>query len=268
VNLIRIVRHMSFSERISEARIIAQAPRIAQDEDYFYDHFVRRFSIYLSYLFWKLGVSANALTIIMSAARLMGSVCIVFDKLWLTLLGAFFWHLSFVLDRVDGEVARLGDQSTALGIYLDEMSHVFFSPLGLALGIHVCLKEWSLLNVISTFIVYSVWHWSKHTSCISRLVLGAKYGADVHKVETRGSNKKSVLSLFRFIIVQNFHINGQMYIIPTIIILNHVTKYDITSWFLHLYALFVLIYVGLLVLHDGYGAHRIDVHKSSCKQSK
>ena len=55
-----------------------------------------------------------------------------------TMIGLFLHHFSFILDAVDGEIARYTKKTSMKGVYLDLMSHVILQPLlimGIAIGV-------------------------------------------------------------------------------------------------------------------------------------
>lgn len=245
---------MRFSRKIEQARQIAQKTETTERGHSWYgEYFVNHFSIYLSYFFWKAGISANAVTITMGTAGLIGSVCMVFDRLWLTITGAILWQLWFVLDCVDGEVARLHHKESLFGVYLDDLTHIVVNPtFGLALGLRVCLKEWSIFNTLATFILYSGCHWKRGIPRIIFRTMVVKSGPTILERWTYRFNKKSVVSWLRFIAVESCGEVGQMLLISGIIIASYAVKYDIARWFLYSYTILFLGYLAGLTLRDGY----------------
>ncbi len=89
----------------------------------------------LAWLFYKCGVSANSVTVL---GMLLGLPAVA-----LNLRGHFYWaialfHVFFLLDCVDGTMARGTQSTSAVGAYLDDLSHyifhgLFFISLGLGL---------------------------------------------------------------------------------------------------------------------------------------
>ncbi|KPL20654.1 MAG: hypothetical protein AMJ75_11435, partial [Phycisphaerae bacterium SM1_79] len=68
--------------------------------------FVRRFSIYITWLFVKAGISANGTTFLGMLFGLIGVVLFIPHIFWLNVIGFFLVMLDNVLDCVDGEIAR------------------------------------------------------------------------------------------------------------------------------------------------------------------
>lgn len=89
----------------------------------------RYYSIYITWFFVKLGVSADAVTGLMALAGVAGPLLIIPHSLWLNLIGVFCLVAHTVLDCVDGEVARYNKVSSPRGIFLDHASHVLSWPL-------------------------------------------------------------------------------------------------------------------------------------------
>lgn len=254
---------LSFSEKICEARKIAQKPRLLLAGSWYSKYVMRRFSIYFSYFFWKVGVSANALTVASGVAGLLGSLCIALDNPRLTLLGAVLWQIWFLLDDVDGEVARLRSQPSLLGAYLDELTHILVNPtFCLALGIHVCLKSLSAINILATIILYVSF---TATRQIKRVAGDITRGRDVEQppqVSAMPFQVKSPRFWLRFSVAQCFTEIGQMYLIPAVILLDVVIARDITSAFLYLYALLFVAYMFAFVIRGGCTVRKADRERS------
>jgi hypothetical protein len=64
------------------------------------------FSIYFTWLFVRLGVSANAVTLLMTCLALSGGVLFAIDSHLCHILGGLVYLFAYFLDWVDGEVAR------------------------------------------------------------------------------------------------------------------------------------------------------------------
>lgn len=84
----------------------------------------RWFSIYFTWLFVKLGISANTVTFMMILSGLAGFALSLPHLLWVNIAGAVLLLMGEVLDCVDGEVARWTKKSSLKGFYLDLVNHV------------------------------------------------------------------------------------------------------------------------------------------------
>ncbi|MFA5173564.1 MAG: CDP-alcohol phosphatidyltransferase family protein [Candidatus Pacearchaeota archaeon] len=126
-------------ETIEELRKICQPEKVLNrgDESWYSKYFVRKFSIYLTYFFIKLKISANQITYLGFIFFIIGSVFLATSLKWLVLFGALFFHIFSILDSVDGELARYYKKKSILGAYLEKMSHSIIIPvMFLSLGIN------------------------------------------------------------------------------------------------------------------------------------
>jgi len=83
-------------------------------------HLIRPISIYITYVLDKLGVSADGASALGFFSSLIGASLMLFntDPLYY-FVGSLFFVMSFILDCVDGELARLQKTSSIRGIFLD-----------------------------------------------------------------------------------------------------------------------------------------------------
>jgi hypothetical protein len=89
----------------------------------------RNVSAYISYGLLRLfpGITPNFVSLIMIMVGVAGSVLTSLFGWW-GILGVLLVYISFLLDKVDGEIARWRRMSSVRGMYLDEIYHtwVFF----------------------------------------------------------------------------------------------------------------------------------------------
>ncbi|MED1723594.1 CDP-alcohol phosphatidyltransferase family protein [Brevibacillus parabrevis] len=106
------------SEKIRDCRIQVQKPWVR--EEFWSYYFSRRISIYLSlFLAKRKGVSPNAITIAGIAAGLIAAAAFMYGSAGAFLIGCFFYQMCYLADCVDGEVARIKNQNSAGGVWLD-----------------------------------------------------------------------------------------------------------------------------------------------------
>ena len=91
--------------------------------------FASNFSIYFSYIFIRMGLSADLVTIIFFISGLIGSVFYLFDSIIFSLIGYFFFRLHIIIDMSDGDVARFNKSFSIRGSYWDSMIHSILNPL-------------------------------------------------------------------------------------------------------------------------------------------
>ncbi len=118
--------------------------------------FVRHFSIYITWLFVRIGVSANAVTFLMIPTVLVGVAMCVPHILWLNIMGIFLLMLAEVFDCVDGEIARWTKKSSLKGLYLDLVSHVLCNaPMSLICGLHLYVLSGQIKYMMLAFVAYA-----------------------------------------------------------------------------------------------------------------
>ena len=108
-------------ESIKELRKICQETRddVLYQRNWFDRNFTRRLSMYFTRPFLMMGLSANQVTAISLLVGLAAGVLMVFPDPVLWLIGIPLFYLYFVLDCVDGEIARYRKTSSLVGSYLD-----------------------------------------------------------------------------------------------------------------------------------------------------
>jgi phosphatidylglycerophosphate synthase len=132
-----------------EQRRIAQAGKEV-DPGWYRVH--RRVSIHLTRAALALGLSANHASLGMMAAGLAGAALLVPASLAANAVGFAVLYLAFLLDKVDGELARLQGTQNAQGIFLDRMHHRLVEPcLFLAVALHEHLRTGSLVPLVAGF---------------------------------------------------------------------------------------------------------------------
>lgn len=89
-------------------------------------------SIYVTRLALVLGISANTVTLVSVLSSLIGSVGLLSIDPRVRLIGCLLILWGYLLDLVDGEVARFGngrDSLNAGGMFADYVGHVLHNPL-------------------------------------------------------------------------------------------------------------------------------------------
>ncbi|HUV14487.1 MAG TPA: CDP-alcohol phosphatidyltransferase family protein [Acidobacteriota bacterium] len=108
-------------ESIKELRNICQETRddLLYQRNWFDRNFTRRISMYITKPFLMMGLSANQVTAISLLVGMAAGVLLVFPDPVLWIVGILLFYLYFVLDCVDGEIARYRKTSSLVGSYLD-----------------------------------------------------------------------------------------------------------------------------------------------------
>jgi len=249
------IQKKKYSEEIKEARRIAQAPRIAKGEDWYSQNFTRFFSIYLSHFFWRIGISANSVTIWMGIICLLGSVAFVFNNIWMVAIGGGLWQLWYILDCVDGEVSRLNNKTSLLGEYLDRLSHIFINPtIPLAFGLHIYFRDPTIINAVCAFFLYSTNTWGESMAAANRQISSKdKKFAAVHY------EKRSFSGALRLLLASCFTLVGQMNIFPILIILSFFLTQAFINLLVVLYTTACLARIGLIAAREIIAVNKIDI---------
>ncbi len=126
-------------DRVATPRMsIAALRSIAQPREYSpspTDRPYRAISIYLSAVLARTGATPNGITIAWILVGLVGVIGLLADAWAARVLAGLLLELSYLLDFVDGEVARLTDRRSSVGGLLDLLGHgVLKASLPLAVG--------------------------------------------------------------------------------------------------------------------------------------
>lgn len=141
--------------RVCQPRKLNDKGKLVLTGHWYNKYFIRYFSIYLTWFCVKLGVSANAVSVMMIVAGLAGTVLCIPHVLWMTILGVFALMVFEVLDCVDGEVARWNKNSSLKGLYLDLISHVLCNPLaGAICALHLYAWTGEVRFLFIAFVTY------------------------------------------------------------------------------------------------------------------
>jgi phosphatidylglycerophosphate synthase len=117
---------------LPEVRAVAQPPEYSPSAT---DGFYRVFSIYLSLPLSRLGATPNAITAAWILIGLGGVAALLAESWAVRVGGALLLQLSYLLDFVDGEVARLRRRLSLVGGFLDLLGHgLIKAALPLATG--------------------------------------------------------------------------------------------------------------------------------------
>src|SRR5437867_3056821 len=112
-------------ERVSDLRRVAQAGKDTDPAGY---RIHRRISIYLTWWLLRLGVSANQASLLMMIVGAAGAMLLASPRLGLDAVGFSLLYVAFLLDKVDGEIARCRGSESPRGILLDRFHHRLVEP--------------------------------------------------------------------------------------------------------------------------------------------
>ena len=92
------------------------------------EKFLRPLSMPLIMLCIRMKWSANMVTLIHMIIGVVAGVFVAIGQIWTLLLGIVLWQVWFLMDLVDGEIARYYQSQDVTGIYLDIISHHLMFP--------------------------------------------------------------------------------------------------------------------------------------------
>ena len=105
--------------------------------------FASHFSIYFSWIFLNLRLSADAVTGIFFITGLCGAVLFSYSDPVFVIIAYSLWRLHIIFDICDGEVARFTQKFSINGAYWDYMIHSVLYPLTYA---SICFALYKKFN--------------------------------------------------------------------------------------------------------------------------
>lgn len=99
-------------------------------------HITREMAIPITWLLLHTPITANGVTFLGILTSFLGMIFLACPHPTVFLLGALFFQIWYLLDHVDGQVARYRKESSLTGLYFDFLSHyivhsIFFFGLSL-----------------------------------------------------------------------------------------------------------------------------------------
>jgi hypothetical protein len=185
-------------------------------------------SIYLVWVFLRLGFSGNGVSVLSGFLAIIGGVLIASNDPMLIFIGSFGYMAFYLLDYVDGGVARYNDKSGAGGQYMDWIMHVV-SCVSIMTGLFIgafsntglWLIPFGVLAVVASALSFDRYSFAWFTICMHRQQLTSKGTADKPLKEVKNIKKKSLL--FRGILkicTLIFHENYLIFSLPIVAFLN------------------------------------------------
>ena len=119
--------------------------------------FHRNLAVYITFFFLNFmpKITPNQISLLMVLFGFTVVFMLISIKIPLTLAGVLIIYISFLLDKVDGDIARYRKIFSLYGKYLDEIYHLFPQTLiYLAVGIHEYIQNNHMLFLVLSFICY------------------------------------------------------------------------------------------------------------------
>ena len=105
----------------------------------------RRVSIYLTWLFLHTSIRPNHVSVIMMALGVVGAALLASQHIGWNAVGFCVLYLAFLLDKVDGEIARYRGLQSIKGILLDRVHHLLIEP---AIVVAAAYREFQLVGSV------------------------------------------------------------------------------------------------------------------------
>jgi len=112
---------------IQELKKICQEIRRETDDWYMW-HVLRKISIRVTWLLLHTPISANGVTFLFIINGMLICIVFIFGTKLAFFIGSLMLQFWYVLDMVDGEIARYRKQSVATGRFFDYMAHYIIHP--------------------------------------------------------------------------------------------------------------------------------------------
>ena len=188
---------------------------------------IRHISIRITRLLLPTGISANQVTLIGIVIGILACILIGTGSIVYSILGVGLLQLSYIIDCVDGEIARYKKRSSVNGIFIDFIGHeilIPFSFLALTFLLYNNLHQTSilLLGILAAWASTSPMGNAKRSVLLNLLDKGDlsfyDYSilSDGGKNKSHNSNERSILSSFFLAI---FYYPGSMNIISVMTLL-------------------------------------------------
>lgn len=229
-------------ESIEELRRICQYPRRDAD-NWHMRHISRRPSIYITWALLHTSISANGATLLFLLTGMVASAAFIFGTKLSFLIGGILLQVWYIMDMVDGEIARYKKQTSLTGVYFDRISHyiinpIFFFCIGLGLyfmeGRNVSIFLMSLLSAYSNTMINA-------STDVRRSAL---YGSIQNSSsEPEDVDIKDMPVKQRSIFARAFSLLHMLCVMPAIMdilllstVFDFLTGLNSTSWFIKFYA--------------------------------
>lgn len=114
----------------------------------------RPLALRITWVLAPIGISAHAMTFISLGVAIAAALVLALGSVWSILAGALLLQLWYLLDHVDGQLARFAQKETLDGAALDYLMHHLVNlmiPLGLGWGLYrqSSVAWWMLAGVAS-----------------------------------------------------------------------------------------------------------------------
>ena len=235
-------------ESIKELKIKCQSGKRSKDFLLMKGYtFHREVSIYVTkfLLTFFPKIKPNTVSFLMIFVSLIGCLLLLSSCAYTAGTGIFLVYLGFILDKVDGEIARYKNTYSLRGGYLDEVYHMLIPNLLLICFLFPALMEGRIAGLIFLIIILLnlMNRFNRKISLIISVKLNRMIKDGLVKIQKENNfiNKFFNLFIFKiFSLIERFDliILSIILIIPAEIFLG----YSLRVYYLYIYFIFSLIY--------------------------
>ena len=190
----------------------------------FHDRLFVPIAIYFIWLSLRLGLSGNTVSWISGFVAATGGLMLATNDPLIILIGSFGYIIWYLLDYVDGGVARIEGKGGMSGQYIDWMMHVISHTAivsGLCLGAMHSAGAWLLpfviMGIIASVLSFGKFSMGWFAICMEQQQLISKNAKIIQKdfaVSSRSEIK--IIFIARKITTLFFHENYLIFLIPTV----------------------------------------------------
>jgi len=187
-------------------------------------------AIFLTWFFVNIGVSANMVSVISGILAVLGGIMITFENNHAVLIGSFGYMLFYLLDYVDGSVARFNGNIGVGGQYIDWIMHVV-SSISIFTGIFVIAYDlegsWIIPFGILTLVSVSL-NLDKYSMAWFSITMYHQQQQHKNypnkpkpiKINNTEISRGKIINLFRKISTLLFHENYVIFYLPILTLFN------------------------------------------------
>ncbi|MGG1685763.1 CDP-alcohol phosphatidyltransferase family protein [Pseudalkalibacillus sp. NRS-1564] len=224
-----------------------QSQTLSYKEDLWSWYVLRRISIYLTILFCKMRIKPNTISWMSVFFILISGLSLVIATPLSIILAALFYNLGYLLDCVDGEVARITKQTSSKGYYIDIIIQAAALPVFLSIVLTV-LRQAGMLDVsiLEMVLVYATF-----VAIIMALLVPIAY--QLTKLTMSQSTTQDPVnsirdgSLFFDIVAVLLGLPGFFVAVVVIIIVEQLTGVDLLLYYISFFLAMLVLKTGLRV---------------------
>ncbi|WLR61386.1 CDP-alcohol phosphatidyltransferase family protein [Guptibacillus hwajinpoensis] len=224
-----------------------QSQTLSYKEDLWSWYVLRRISIYLTILFCKMRIKPNTISWMSVFFILISGLSLVIATPLSIILAALFYNIGYLLDCVDGEVARITKQTSSKGYYIDIIIQAAALPVFLSMVLTV-LRQAGMLDVsiLEMGLVYATF-----VAIIMALLVPIAY--QLTKLTMSQSTTQDPVnsirdgSLFFDIVAVLLGLPGFFVAVVVIIIVEQLTGVDLLLYYISFFLAMLVLKTGLRV---------------------